>query len=127
MGRSIGRHCNATLVLNERLSNLSAMDYRSQVHELRIVQTYDPPPPKPLTRTERLQVAHYRSFRDRIHEGPLYSVLGDNVRVGKHGASAAAQFDPFEGMPTYSMKYKKKRRRLPKLDTRPYGIAKISS
>ncbi|KAI9875563.1 MAG: hypothetical protein M1830_008332 [Pleopsidium flavum] len=83
---------------------------------------YDPPLPKPLTRTERLQVAHYRTFRDRMHEGPLYSVLGDNVRVGKHGASAAAQFDPFEGMPTYSMKYKKKRRRLPKLDARPYVL-----
>ncbi len=55
-----------------------------------------------------------------MHEGPLYAVLGDNVRIGKPGASASV-FDPFEGMPTYSMKYRKKRRRLPKLDTRPYG------
>lgn len=102
------------------------MEYHSHAHELKKVQKYDPPPPKPLTRTERLQIAHYRSFRDRVHEGPLYSVLGDNVRVGKQGTSVAAQFDPFEGMPTYSMKYKKKRRRLPKLDTRPYGIAKDS-
>lgn len=59
-----------------------------------------------------------------MHEGPLHTVLGDNVRVGKQGPTAAAQFDPFEGMPTYSMKYKKKRRRLPKLDTRPYGNTK---
>ena len=59
-----------------------------------------------------------------MHEGPLYAVLGDNVRVGKQGASASSQFDPFEGMPTYSMKYIKKRRRLPRLDTRPYGKAK---
>jgi len=52
----------------------------------------------------------------------LYTVLGDNVRVGKTGyTSTAANFDPFEGMPTYSKKYTKQRRRIPKLDTRPYG------
>ncbi|MCJ1362083.1 hypothetical protein MMC16_001185 [Acarospora aff. strigata] len=83
---------------------------------------YDPAAPKPLTRIERIEIAHFRSFRERMHEGPLYAVLGDNVRVGKQGASASSQFDPFEGMPTYSMKYIKKRRRLPRLDTRPYVL-----
>ena len=33
-----------------------------------------------------------------------------------------AGFDPFEGMPTYSeTKYKKAKRTLPDLTTRPYG------
>jgi len=68
---------------------------------------------------ERMQVARYRSLRDRVHEGPLYTVLGDNVRVGKHGN---VQIDPFEGMPTYGMKYMKKPRKIPRLDTRPYVL-----
>lgn len=85
-------------------------------------QSYHPPKPKPLTKDERIQVAHFRSLRNSIHEGPLYTVLGDNVRVGKTGYTpTAANFDPFEGMPTYSKKYTKQRRRIPKLDTRPYG------
>ncbi|KAI9808477.1 MAG: hypothetical protein M1827_007230 [Pycnora praestabilis] len=81
-----------------------------------------PPVPKPLTKSERQQVTHYRALRARVHEGPLYTVLGDNVRIGKQGAPVAAQVDPFEGMPTYTMKYKKKKRKVPKLDTRPYVL-----
>ena len=56
-----------------------------------------------------------------MRNGPLYTVLGDNVRVRKSGTTAAAAFNPFEGMPKYSDRYKKKERMLPKLDTRPYG------
>lgn len=97
------------------------MDYWAWIRELNIFQEYKPLPPKPLTKDERAQVARFRSLRDRIHEGPLYTVLGDNARVGKTTTPAAAQFDPFEGMPTYSQKYTKRRRKLPKLDTRPYG------
>ncbi len=67
-----------------------------------------------MTRRERLQVARYRAFRDRVHEGPLYTVLSETKQAGK-------QADPFEGMPTYTQKYQKRTRRLPKLDTRPYG------
>ena len=79
-------------------------------------------PQKPLTKTERQQIGHYRNLRARVHEGPLYTILGDNARVGKTQASSvAAQRDPFEGMPRYSDKYKKKTRRIPRLDTRPYG------
>ena len=87
-------------------------------------QTYQILPPRPLTKDERLQVARFRSLRDRIHEGPLYTVLGDNDRISKtegRANTAAAQFDPFEGMPTYSQRYARKRRKIPKLDTRPYG------
>ena len=81
-------------------------------------------PPKPLSKDERIQIARLRTLRDRIHEGPLYTVLGNDARVAKNGdkgSSAAAQFDPFEGMPTYSQRYTRKKRKLPKLDTRPYG------
>lgn len=84
------------------------------------LKEYNPPKPKPLSKAEKIQVSRFRSLLTNIHEGPLYTVLGENVRVGKPTASSAASFDPFEGMPTYSQKYTKRRRRIPKLDTRPY-------
>ncbi|MCJ1469494.1 hypothetical protein MMC07_008127 [Pseudocyphellaria aurata] len=81
---------------------------------------YHPVPPTPLSKNEKIQIARFRTLRSNIHEGPLYTVIGDNIRVGKHTVPSGASFDPFEGMPTYSQKYTKRRRRLPKLDTRPY-------
>jgi DNA-directed RNA polymerase III subunit RPC7 len=75
-----------------------------------------------LTASEKDQVARFRSLRESIHNGPLYTILGDNVRVGKPGNKAAALFNPFEGVPKYSQRYTKKRRMIPKLDTRPYGM-----
>ena len=97
-------------------------DYSIRLRELKVFQNADITKPAPLTREERMQIAKFRLFRDRIHEGPLYTVLGDDARVGKHQSWAAASSDPFEGMPTYSQKYARKRRRVPKLDTRPYGM-----
>ncbi|KAB2576554.1 hypothetical protein DBV05_g4820 [Lasiodiplodia theobromae] len=85
-----------------------------------------PPNPPPIAppprRDEKIAVARYRALRERIHEGPLYTVLGDHSRVSKRGAvaSSAVVVDPFEGMPTYGQKYKKQRRKIPRLDTRPY-------
>lgn len=86
----------------------------------KIQQTTIPyaPPPR---RSEKIEVARYRSLRARIHEGPLYTVLGASARIGKSAPPPAAVFDPFEGMPTYAQKYKKQRRRMPRLDSRPYG------
>ncbi|KAF2084817.1 hypothetical protein K490DRAFT_75608 [Saccharata proteae CBS 121410] len=85
-----------------------------------------PPKPPPIApaprRAERTAVGHYRALRERIHEGPLYTVLGTNVRVGKQRSSAKIVADPFEGMPTYTQKYKKQRRTIPRLDTRPYVL-----
>ncbi|KAL8732258.1 MAG: hypothetical protein Q9166_002830 [cf. Caloplaca sp. 2 TL-2023] len=83
---------------------------------------YKPSPPAPLTESEKAQVAAFRSFRTRIHEGPFYTILDNDARVGKTAKPSPANFDPFEGMPTYSQKYIKKRRRLPKLSARPYVL-----
>ncbi|KAL8663710.1 MAG: hypothetical protein Q9202_003656 [Teloschistes flavicans] len=78
-------------------------------------------PPQPLTKAEKAQVASFLSLRARIHEGPFYTILDPNSRIEKSARiPAAASFDPFEGMPTYSQRYVKKRRRLPKLNARPY-------
>ncbi|KAL8940327.1 MAG: hypothetical protein Q9211_002340 [Gyalolechia sp. 1 TL-2023] len=84
--------------------------------------SYKPTLPAPLSGAEKAQVAAFRSLRARIHEGPFYTTLDTDAWVGKRNIKAsAATFDPFEGMPTYSQKYMKKRRRLPKLSARPYG------
>ncbi|CAO1596914.1 DNA-directed RNA polymerase III subunit C31 [Xanthoria calcicola] len=89
---------------------------------------YNPSPPAPLSKTEKAQVASFLTLRSRIHEGPFYTILDNTARVSKPAktsstaAAAAANFDPFEGMPTYSQKYIKTRRRLPKLSARPYVL-----
>lgn len=82
----------------------------------------NPPPIAPPPRhDEKIAVARYRALRERIHEGPLYTVLGDHSRVTKsRSTSSAVVLDPFQGMPTYGQKYKKQRRKIPRLDTRPY-------
>ena len=84
------------------------------------------PRPNPPRRNEKIQVARYRTLRDRIHDGPIYTVLGHGVRVGKALPPAAATFNPFEDQPTYSsQKFRKHRHKLPQLHTRPYGKSEL--
>lgn len=72
-------------------------------------------------------VQHYLAVRDRIHEGPFYTILNDGMKNGlkrkanEPAPTEASLFNPFEDNQTYSAKYLKVRRRLPKLDARPYG------
>ncbi|KAL9124852.1 MAG: hypothetical protein Q9217_005865 [Psora testacea] len=84
---------------------------------------YSPTRPRPLTEAEKRQVFYFLHLRDSIHNGPLYTVLGDNARVNKpKSASMKATFNAFEGMPKYSQRYTKKKRAIPRLDTRPYVL-----
>jgi DNA-directed RNA polymerase III subunit RPC7 len=75
-------------------------------------------------------VKHHLAVRDRIHEGPFYTILNDGMKNGlkrkanEPAPTEASLFDPFTGNQTYSAKYLKVRRRLPKLDARPYGELK---
>lgn len=81
-------------------------------------------PPKPLSTKEKSEVSHLLIIRDNIRRGPLYTVLGGNSRVSKPGfskTSAAATFDAFNGMPSYSSRYVPKKHALPQLHTRPFG------
>ncbi|MCJ1278192.1 hypothetical protein MMC21_006007 [Puttea exsequens] len=78
--------------------------------------------PNSLTSTEKDEVANYRALRESIHNGPLYTILGDNVRVGKSAGPKGKAVNPFEGMEKYSARYATKRRGIPKLDTRPYVL-----
>lgn len=94
---------------------------------LRQQQEAPPPQAPPPTAHERGIVAHHIAVRDRIHEGPFYTILNDGMKNGlkrkanEPAPTEASLFNPFTDNQTYSAKYLKVRRRLPKLDARPYG------
>jgi len=95
------------------------------ITSLTLFQPYQPPVADPPNAEERRIVHHYRTLRARIHDGPFYTILGSDVRISKSRPNGgrspvAAHFDPFEGQPTYTQKYKRKRNTLPRLSTRPF-------
>lgn len=71
---------------------------------------------------QEVQVArHFRNIRDRLHRGPLHTVLSDKARIGKDRQSKLTkEFDPFSDMPTYSQRYKQAQHDLPRFNTRIY-------
>lgn len=90
------------------------------------VQDYpDLASPCPLSHIEKSQVQKILAFRQAIHEGKMYTVLGaqtGNVQPGKKtGTGQQMVKDPFEGMPSYSQKYVKQRRTLPDFSGRAHG------
>ena len=90
-------------------------------------QKREPPQPAKPTPDEEAALQHYLTLRDRIHEGPFYTLLNDGMKTGlkrkanEPAPTEAQMFNPFTDNQTYSSKYLKVRRKLPKLDTRPYG------
>ncbi|KAF2871954.1 DNA-directed RNA polymerase III, subunit Rpc31 [Massariosphaeria phaeospora] len=88
----------------------------------------DPPLAPPATPAERATVQHMLAARDRMHEGPFYTILGDGRKNGlKRKANEPAPtetslFNPFTDNHTYTSKYFKVRRRAPKLDTHPFVV-----
>lgn len=60
-----------------------------------------------------------------MRDGPLHTVVGAHAHGGRVQKSrrggAAAAFNPFEGMPSYTARYKPEVRALPRFDTRTYG------
>ncbi|KAJ5462908.1 DNA-directed RNA polymerase IIIsubunit Rpc31fungi [Penicillium sp. IBT 31633x] len=83
---------------------------------------YTVPFARKLSPTEQTQVDYYRGLRESFHDGPYYSVLDASSSNAKKGSAARANFDPFHGMPTYSGRYQKKRRTLPKITGRSYVL-----
>jgi DNA-directed RNA polymerase III subunit RPC7 len=84
-------------------------------------QKYTIPFARKLSTAEQTQVDYYRHLRESHHDGPYYSVLDAASSSAKKGTAARANFDPFHGMPTYSGRYQRKRRTLPKIAGRDYG------
>lgn len=79
-----------------------------------------PPNPPPiqnaLSKDERICITRFREFRDKVRNGPFYTVMAK-----KRGLE-----NPFEETEKYSRRYEKKRRMVPKLDARPYGNMSLS-
>ncbi|KAJ5317850.1 hypothetical protein PENANT_c004G04729 [Penicillium antarcticum] len=83
---------------------------------------YTVPFARKLSTAEQTQVDYYRHLRESHHDGPYYSVLDAASSSAKKGSAARANFDPFHGMPTYSGRYQRKRRTLPKIVGREYVL-----
>ena len=84
------------------------------------------PIPDPPTAKERRMARYHITIRNRIHNGPLHTVLSDNARIRKTGQRKSAQpFDPFKDMPTYADKYKPKARELPDFSPRTRTYRKL--
>ncbi|EGD87769.1 hypothetical protein H112_04236 [Trichophyton rubrum D6] len=87
---------------------------------------YTVPVPAQFTDAEISRVQLYRQLREKIHDGPFYTVLASQPSYGKKGVPARAQFDPFQGMASYGQRYMKKSRTLPKLSAVPFGNALLT-
>ncbi|KAL2825663.1 DNA-directed RNA polymerase III, subunit Rpc31 [Aspergillus cavernicola] len=81
---------------------------------------YAVPRARALSDREQVQVNLYRTLRERFHDGPYYAILGVSSGPNGYTGSAKANFDPFNGMPSYSGKYQKKKRLIPRVQGRPY-------
>ncbi|KAF9740094.1 hypothetical protein PMIN06_011775 [Paraphaeosphaeria minitans] len=81
------------------------------------------PPPSD---DEKTTLKYYIAICDRVHNGDFFTVLNDGMKTGlKRRAGDMAPtdeslFDPFIGNETYSARYNKRVRKVPKLDTRPF-------
>lgn len=84
-------------------------------------QPYDTPKAEPLSKRERAEVNRYRALRDRFQNGPYYAVVTASSTSAKQGTKERAQFDPFHGMPSYSARYQKRKRTVPKIAGREYS------
>lgn len=79
-------------------------------------QAYVVPFARKLNPQEQSEVNWGRHFRDRLREGPFFSVLDVTSTSARKGTAARANFDPFNGMPSFSSRYQKKRRTVPTVD-----------
>lgn len=91
----------------------AACNMQTHTHYL---QAYVVPLARKVNPEEQSEVDHYRHLRERFHDGPYYSVLDASSSSAKKGSAARINFDPFHGMPSWSGRYQKKRRTLPKID-----------
>ncbi|KAH7138899.1 DNA-directed RNA polymerase III, subunit Rpc31 [Dendryphion nanum] len=78
------------------------------------------------TNGEKRSVRYVLAGNDDNHEGPFYTLLNDSMKSGlkrradEPAPTEASLFNSFMDNQTYTSKYLKVRRRLPKLDSFPY-------
>ncbi|OKL57535.1 hypothetical protein UA08_07114 [Talaromyces atroroseus] len=84
--------------------------------------SYDIPQAEKLDRRERAGVDRYLAHCDQFKNGPYYAVINAASTSAKRGTKERAQFDPFHGMPSYSARYQKRKRTVPKMSGRNYLV-----
>jgi hypothetical protein len=77
------------------------------------------------TPRERAVVAKYIDFRNKMRNGPLYTVLGTNVRVKKrYSAATTIGINPFHRT-TYSHRYRRTDRTAPDLSNLAWSALEL--
>lgn len=84
-------------------------------------QKYTVPHARLLSPREQIQVDYYRQLRERFNEGPDYAVRYAVTATARRDTPARANFDPFHGMPSYSGRYQKKQRTVPRVQGRSFS------
>lgn len=109
--------------------SVSSIHSRSRQNLTMSNQPYDTPTAEPLQTRERAEVDRYRALRDRFQNGPYYAAVNAASTSAKKGTAERAEFDPFNGMPSYSSRYQKRKRTVPKISGREYGesLSSLSS
>ncbi|KAF2645018.1 hypothetical protein P280DRAFT_444287 [Massarina eburnea CBS 473.64] len=126
-GGGAGRGGKMMIAGTEVEWDLSGLEIQKGPAE-RYPKYHHPPQPNPATEDEKRILQHHLGIRTRIREGPFYTILNDGMKNGLKRKSddrvptEAALFNAFSENQTYSARYIKKRRRVPKLDTRPYVV-----
>jgi DNA-directed RNA polymerase III subunit RPC7 len=90
-------------------------------------QNYDVPKADKLQPREQREVDRYRALRERFHDGPYHAIVNEASTSAKKDSKLRAQFDPFHGMPSYTEKYRKRKRTIPHLAGREYGTCAFRS
>jgi len=81
------------------------------------------PTKRPFSSSEKDAVNYFISFRKQMRDGPLYTFLASDDAEGQAVKRTKMEHNPFEGgMVTYTKKFAKPRRTLPKLDERKFGM-----
>ncbi|KAH8702489.1 DNA-directed RNA polymerase III, subunit Rpc31 [Talaromyces proteolyticus] len=83
---------------------------------------YEVPQVEKLQGREKKEVERYRTLREHFHNGPYYAVVNAASTSAKQGTKERAQFDPFHGMQSYSSRYQKRKRTIPKIAGREYIV-----
>ena len=89
-------------------STSTTLKSASLINPLSHTQEAPPPQAPPPTDDELAMVKHHLAVRDRIHEGPFYTILNDGMKNGlkrkanEPAPTEASLFDPFTGNQTYS-------------------------
>ena len=83
------------------------------------------PVPRPISKTEHGAIDAYLNIRKRAHYGPYYSVFDSSSLVDEKTGKTSKRlgFDPFNDQEKYTAKYHKKKRRVPDLSGRDYGMS----